>query len=293
MEKIKNSIGYYLLGLFIGMMSIQPLWAENLFFLDASGSARSVGVGGAYTALVTQTDALLWNPAGLVQGNQHELQMTYSNDWNEVRNGFIGGKWPINSTWSYAVAYVFSDTDGIILRDEDAKLIDSSASFKSQAALLGIGTMLSPDLRIGSTVKYIRKDFMSESNQGVSIDLGGKYDLFPFLTLAGSAKDINSPMIGPDKISPSFTTGIDIKLLANTLHLLTDCVMTRSRAPDLNTGIEWTPLSFVSIRGGYPLTLKTMHAGLSIDLSGIILDYAYYEHAIENSHRMTITLKWD
>src|SRR5207302_9163172 len=59
--------------LFIALSS-----ALDAAFLDAGWGARPVGMGGAFTAIADDSNAPLYNPAGLVQVQWNEVSAMYS-----------------------------------------------------------------------------------------------------------------------------------------------------------------------------------------------------------------------
>lgn len=275
--------------LLILFLCIKPLWGENLFFLESAGSARSIGVGKAYTALTDRADSLLWNPAGLASSFKQEIQLTYSQDFNMVQNGFISGKMPLfSSHMMMGIGYIFSNVNDITGMNEDGNFTNNF-SFLNHAFLLGVSMPLLTDVDMGITFKYIQKKIPDESNQGLSIDLGGKIRPISFLTLGCVLKDVTYPYIGPDRIYPSCVLGSDLIFFSSAFHVLTDLNICKTRPSQLNLGVEWTPLEFFSLRSGYE-NLSNFHAGLSLNLTGFILDYSFSVHPLDNSHRLTFTL---
>src|SRR5271170_4913674 len=59
----------------VGLIGLQPVQAA---FLDTGFGARPVGMGGAFTAIADDSNAPLYNPAGLVQVQWNEMSAMYS-----------------------------------------------------------------------------------------------------------------------------------------------------------------------------------------------------------------------
>ena len=62
---MKNIVKVFTLMLGFLFLFAWQVTAEDLFFLEDAGSARAIGLGLAYSVVVDEPDALIWNPAGL------------------------------------------------------------------------------------------------------------------------------------------------------------------------------------------------------------------------------------
>ena len=59
----------------------------NFLFLDAN--ARPVGLGGAYTSLATDANALLYNPAGLAKVPRHEATFMHNSYMQGINQEYL------------------------------------------------------------------------------------------------------------------------------------------------------------------------------------------------------------
>src|SRR5215471_1187387 len=67
--------------LWVGLLAFSlffPLSSLHAAFLDSGWGARPVGMGGAFTAIADDSNAPLYNPAGLVQVQWNEVSAMYS-----------------------------------------------------------------------------------------------------------------------------------------------------------------------------------------------------------------------
>ena len=61
------------------VLAAQAAWAaETASFLNVGVGARGLGMGGAYTALADDANALYWNPAGLSKLEKREFTASHA-----------------------------------------------------------------------------------------------------------------------------------------------------------------------------------------------------------------------
>ena len=63
--------------------------AETASFLNIGVGARALGMGGAYTALADDANALYWNPAGLSKLEQREFTASHAEMFASTRLDFL------------------------------------------------------------------------------------------------------------------------------------------------------------------------------------------------------------
>src|SRR4051812_94611 len=64
----------------LGIFALLPLCCASMqaAFQDTGWGARPIGMGGAFTAIADDSNASLYNPAGLVQVEWNEISAMYS-----------------------------------------------------------------------------------------------------------------------------------------------------------------------------------------------------------------------
>ncbi|HDG68341.1 MAG TPA: hypothetical protein ENG11_04265, partial [candidate division Zixibacteria bacterium] len=65
-------------------------------FLRFGAGARSLAMGGAYTVLAKNADALLYNPAGLAGTERWELSLTHAQLFMDSRYDFVSFAYPLD-----------------------------------------------------------------------------------------------------------------------------------------------------------------------------------------------------
>ena len=94
------------------LLLFQP--KANAAFENVGVSARPMGMGGAYVALVNDTSAMIWNPAGLARLNEPEIGLNYLELYGLVNYSFVGWAYPLRLGRTVGVSVSSSsDPDGL------------------------------------------------------------------------------------------------------------------------------------------------------------------------------------
>ena len=172
-------------------------WAGNagstpFDFLFLDGGARSVGIGGAYTALANDANALLYNPAGLGMENRHEATFMHNSYVQGVSQDY--GAVALTQGWGLNFNYArFADTPRTTYAQPNGSL--DNFGINDLAVTVGYGRTLLPNLSLGAGLKYLRESIDNQSASGVAIDLGAMYAVpqLPNLRLGLAVQNV-----GPD-----------------------------------------------------------------------------------------------
>jgi hypothetical protein len=142
--------------------------------------ARAVGMAGAYTALADDSLSLLYNPAGLTQLREVQMQGTHMEWLDGVRDDSVSLGVPLFGlgAWGLGATYLYSSDEG---RDNWGTPTGSfnNFDFSMQAAF---ALQLGDDGSAGLEYKIIRQGYNggpgnSRFNMGSAFDLGFQYRL--------------------------------------------------------------------------------------------------------------------
>lgn len=142
----------------------------NFLFLDAN--ARAVGMGGAYTALANDSNALLYNPAGLGAIDRSEATFMHNQYFQGVTQEYIGVamKQGLGLHLNY-LSY------GRIPRTTISQPNGAGSDFgiSDLAVGGGYGRRIGEDVSVGAGLKFIRESIDNFSANTFGFDLGSRY----------------------------------------------------------------------------------------------------------------------
>ncbi|MDD5305336.1 MAG: PorV/PorQ family protein, partial [Elusimicrobia bacterium] len=182
--------------------------ADTFDFLRLDANARAVGMGGAYTALAVDSNALLYNPAGLARVRSSEATFMYNQYAQGIGQQYIGAalKNGLGFQFNYAT---LGDVPRTTISNPGGTGDRLSISDTSLGA--GYGRELTADLAAGGGIKYITETLGDASVSGYAVDLGGLYRMPDVKGLVLGASLLN---LGP---SVKFTSASE--KLPTTLRL--------------------------------------------------------------------------
>lgn len=159
------------------------------------GTARAVGMGGAFTAIADDNGALVWNPAGLVQvaGSRAEIDA----EVNQDDMGYFMASYLFRKKEAQlkeAVMFTRASLDNLVGGDNrDDTILQYS-----------IAQQFDPQTAFGASLKFHDVDLGDLSDEAFSVDLGVLYELdlkqapdetgfTPSLKLGLTVLDVNEP----------------------------------------------------------------------------------------------------
>jgi hypothetical protein len=263
--------------------------------LRLGAGARSIGLGGAFTAIADDATATVWNPAGL--GSTPDLSLNFSTQRLDLdrSHNFIALTKTLGSAGSIGLAVTNAGVSGISQYDNKENYggeFDYSANAYSLSYGIGIG-----NFSFGLTGRMLADNFGLDSVENQSgfggVDVG----------LMGHALHID---VGEEKV-PTFHYGVVAKYLGASLgddivpmvvnvglayNLYMGNVVTFAAdleqeflnldesATSLRLGAEYTIVTYkstaLSIRGGVRASRDTQNlfGGFGVNIGGLQVDYA-------------------
>ncbi len=255
------------------------VWAA---FENVGIGARPVGMGGAYTALANDVNAILWNPAGLSGIPKREIGLSYLELYGLVGYSFVAFAQPFAPIGTVAGSLSGSN--------------DRDGNYQEIVLSIATARQVKPNFALGFNLKYLSStthmgNIKVGSGTGIAFDFGLRYDIWDerlsfgislpnFLSyLAYNREELkNAPASSySETLSIEHRLGLALKLdsfhkgLSNSscsLELANGC---------LSFGME-KRFRDAAIRAGYRFSNGLANGitfGLGYKIGGFSLDYAY------------------
>jgi hypothetical protein len=276
---------------------------------SAAYGARPLGMGGAFTSLANDTNAIFTNPAGLGVIEDWSVTSMSTQLLRKVNCQLAGGSVKLGPG-TFGIGYIGTSAPAGYKYDGDGNLISSKPiSYNSSVILLSYGVSLSNIIKsgkgmgnvaIGGSVKAISKGFseLEKANaSGTSMDIGlimrPNKSIFSFgasINNIGSSikwvSDSKEIIEGVTKLGASAKLiGADgmFKDLPGQLVASADLKLLSGGKPAaMSIGAEYKVMNYLALRAGLdqePIsaseTSNCFTAGVGVEFSGFRFDYAY------------------
>lgn len=273
--------------------------ASSLDFLLWDSNARAAALGGAYTALSWDANALVYNPAGLGKIRAQEATLMHS-QFEGLTHDYLGlAAW---RGWGLSLSYLnFGGIPRTTLTRPDGT--GTTVGLSDLALGAGYGRSWRESASFGAGVKYVRERIDNRSADAYAFDAGWLYEApaLPGLSLGASLLNLS-----PDFKFQSVRGTLPLSLrggaayafpawgLSHTLAL--DLVKTRSDKPRVGFGMETVTAQNFAFRAGF-----TTRHDAAIGVTGGIgwlwrnlsMDYAVVPFGdLGIAHRASLTVRW-
>ena len=127
-------------------------------FLKIGVGSRAEGMGGAFTAQVSDATALYWNPAGLAHIKQPQVVFNYF-DWvADMQYNYLGLAIPAGRRGTFGMSLIYFNMGDMIKTTELSPYGDEGTFNASDFAVgLGYGINVSDRFVVGVQAKLIRE----------------------------------------------------------------------------------------------------------------------------------------
>ena len=287
-----------LIPLFFLILAVSPVsfaGVDAMPHLRLGAGARSIGLGGAFTAIADDATATVWNPAGL--GSAADLSLNFSTQQLDLdrSHNFIALTKALGSAGSIGLAVTNAGVSGIQQYDANERYggeFDYSANAYSLSYGVGLGSF-----SIGLTGRMLADNFGAEGVEsqsgfgGVDVGLMGHAlhidvgeEKVPTFHYGIAAKYLGASL-GEDTVPMVINLGLAYNLyMGNVVTFAADIeqelVNLDQSATSLKLGAEYTILTYKStalaIRGGIRASrdVQNLFGGFGVNIGGLQIDYA-------------------
>ncbi len=289
----------FIMGIVLRAVSLQGAGTTGAEFLRVNVPAAASAVG-AGTAVESGSNALVWNPAGVLGQQTISLSFTHVASFIDtayeqlegVYPDWLGGDWALR--FFYASTYDFIEVDEY--GDETGALENHDLLFHmAHGRKLGFG------IQVGLGLKAFESVLAGYSSQGVALDLGAQYliDAIP-LTLGVSVQNLgimSAFETEADPLPALLLAGVAVDLdpiPGHELSLRADLQqpLEGDEKSIVLLGLEYSIQELLFIRTGYRLfdDMGTLSVGAGLRYGDLGLDYAYQPYnGLGDNQRFTLT----
>ncbi|MBI4345577.1 MAG: PorV/PorQ family protein [Elusimicrobia bacterium] len=274
--------------------------AEPFDFLFLDAGARPVAMGGAATAIASDSEALLYNPAALGRGNRFETTFMHNQYANPITQEYLGFASPTG--WGAQLNYL---SFGRVTRTTIANPDGTGGSFGiSDLALgAGYGREVGPGLRLGAAGKFLRESIDNVSAHGYAADLGALLSVRGDhrWTFGAALQNVGPTVrfVGAKESLPwtvRFGAACELQALGAPTVLALDLAKERSEGAVVSLGAEtWLAPAF-ALRAGYSGRNDAgpgLTAGVGWRRKDVQFDYAMTPLGeLGSAHRLSATIRW-
>lgn len=151
--------------------------------LEVELGVRPAGMGGAFVAVADDTNAIHWNPTGLSQVKNVELNSAQLQHFEDIKSVDIGLIYPLDEMHSTNIKSLGTlgfnvslfDLGDFVGRDETGT---STGNFSSKDRILNVsyGKYLTETLSLGVSGKFVTEEIDTYKAQTYAFDIGGLYN---------------------------------------------------------------------------------------------------------------------
>lgn len=273
--------------------------AETASFLDIGVGARGLGMGGAYSALGDEADALHWNPATTARLEKKEASASHAELFENSRIDHLTYAQP-SELGTFGAAFTHLSQGKLEGRDS---LGQATGGYEASDSAFSFGFARKTEMAdLGAAAKYIRSHIGSAEAQTMGFDLGAKRG-FGAVVLGAAVRNIGPGLKYDDQrndLPLRLALGAGYKIAGGHAFAAELTEGPRGTGADFGFGGEYQAMRNVMLRAGY--TTKTtvsdgsgfdaargLSLGLGLRNEKWLLDYAILPMGeLGRSHRLTL-----
>ena len=277
--------------------------AETAQYLNIGVGGRALGMGGAYTALADDANAIYWNPAGLPGVEKREFQASHAELTQSTREDFLSYAQTTSAgTFGGAVTYLSQgQIDGRDLAGHP------TGSFTASDAAVAFGYGRKTELvDVGASVKYLQSHIGSAQAESFAFDAGVRRAIGP-VQLGAAVRNVGPGLkydTQRNDLPLRFAFGAAYKFTGG--HAVTAELTNgpRGAGTDVGFGGEFQAVKNVYLRAGYTTqsaitggsgfdATRGLTLGVGLTRERWTLDYAAVPMGeLGSTHRFTLSARW-
>ena len=298
---------------FLPDISLAKAGTVGYTFLTLGVGSRPVSMGEAFVAVSDDANALFWNPAGLGQIENPELNMTHLEWIEEIKQENFIWIMPLGNSNTLGCGINYLHTQMICNRDNPD--VEESFTFSDLAVTFAYGKKVEERLLTGMSIKFIREAISVDSLSSLAIaaDAGMIAKLGENLSFGMAVQNLGVSLSAlkdeKDRLPITLRTGIGYSTSVKSIIFALDIEKPIDDDFYFHTGVEFSQQVFfngiLSERIGYTQGINSegnpfgMLSGLRAGIGfmtnkGLQIDYAFqpFTRDIGYTHRISLGMQF-
>lgn len=271
-------------------------------YLQYGAGARSLAMGGAYVALADDASAPYWNPAALMQIEEHQFLSMYAPFFEGTSYNFISYVHPLRSWGSVGISDVLLHSGGYEEVDINLGVLGTNKSIFKNAIIISYANRIHSKISLGGSLKLIHERVMKYSGNSQGIDLGILYEPLEELDVRITLQNVIAPEVTlrdePDVYDINLKGGVAINAFSRRLTMTADINKLVDEKAYFCGGMEICPwekvtssLRRIDLRAGFN-NLQTFTCGIGLKIKFLSVDYAFNSNDLGNLHKFAVSFGW-
>ncbi len=263
-------------------------------WLSRYTGARTVGLGGAFVSTADEPLGMLWNPAGLYQLSQNEVQFETTRYFEDTSVSGIGFVIPASSFPTLGVSVIALNSGDFERRNE---LNESIGTFGNNdlAFIVSASKQVTDRFALGANLKVVRQQVEDFNATGMGADVGAMLHVSHGFVFGASVLNIVAPSLELRDISESFPTefrgGVTKHFLAGRGIVSAEVHYLDGPGTSFHAGTEVWVHEKLGLRIGYDDAAAG--AGMSYQVThGMRIDYGTSNHELGLVHRVGVSYRF-
>lgn len=261
-------------------------------FLTTVSGARPGGMGGAFTAVADDINAICWNPAGLAFLKEHQVSFMYNDlagvfqveGAGDMYQGFAAYLAPWGEGRSFALGLQYEEQGKIAYTAESPEIVQTYSLGANCALIASYAQRIAPRIGVGLNLKFISTKLWDEEANAYALDIGTLYHMEK-VSIGASFQNWGTKLMMKDAsqgdpLPERIKIGFVYKLMnknRNNLILAMDFTRPTYSEMEINTGAEYWYADLLALRIGYLKKegrVEGMTQGLGIKYKNYRIDFA-------------------
>ncbi len=263
-------------------------------FLRFGASARSLALGNAVVGMADDVATAYWNPAGLSQLRTMEVTAMGATMFDDTRYSFFALRLPTEQWGTFSLNGTFTTSGEFERSTWDA---DLGETFSEKEGIFSLGYANGGSrFTYGVNLKAVTQNIGGASGSSTGLDVGVMFRPHRLLSFGASIQNIVTPKITlideEEKLARSTRAGLGLRFFQGRLRVNTDLVQTEYMDASFRSGMEFTALRNLVLRGGYDAEREHMSAGAGFRLENWQFDYAFVSTDLGAKNVVSATLRF-
>ncbi len=287
-------------------------------FLKIGVGGRAIGLGESFIAIANDASSLFWNPAGMVQFNDHQVIFSHTEWVADIKHEFVGYVHHLSDVDAVGVSFTSLHMAPMKVTTEFLPFgTGEYFNFGDIAVGVSYARKFTEQFSFGFSLKYARETLDKLHMDGYLIDLGTYYwtglgtsrfsvsvtNFGGNVAPRGEVTLLNGKTISEfQSFSPPtmFRIGFAVEPYYDDNHRVTTSIQINhpnDNSENLGLGLEYCWQNLLSLRSGYKLNVDEQNFSFGVGIrtpisfANFLFDYAYNQFTrLGSTHRFSIIL---